>query len=869
MPTIISLSFNEALTFFVKNAGESFCISDSEGKAISFDSFTLKGPQKLTGIISKKYISKVCCGLSHTVFLSHSGMVFTIGMNDKGQLGLGENVNGNNEPAIMNSLVDYKINDLFVGKNHTIVYGTLRDSSKIGKGATQSKDAKPNYIFAWGDNSFGQLGLNQNKKQIPTPTLITTFEGRNSPEKPELEGTIVGITGGLNTSFVLFDDGSLYGFGNNAYKQICGEETKAFNYPYLINFPFLKEKDAKIVDLLGAANSSLFISDKSFMILQGAITNGETKLVNINYYGDDVLPYVSDKKVVFFYFNKNKKNIFDDKVEVYKKSKEAAKEEAMQKLINESARKESQRMSKINQKKPQGQQESSGGSSLNTSMNSGKGIGLNSGQLGRGSKTDIHSILNVKGGGLLKSQSQMDIGGESEKKGAVKLTSTPINRTNTNIDMKNIPNSNTIMRTKSQMDLGSDKKMTNTNPNENSERLRGGKKPSENERYKDIKTDSSIPVSEQIKSSPKGINKPTNYQEFKKGIEMNKEGPSHQKSMTENIGIAKIRKLEDKESEENLVDLNMSSNSLIEEIFKELIAPPPKTVVKLNKKLREDPSVYQNLIDNWNSRKKDPSVKNLFYNGIPSQFRSKLWLLLIKNKFCVSKAYFDIQLSKVEKDKNKIKLPFPYLGLFKEENPLSSDLRDIVSAFYVARPDIKPNDYLSNIAGIFLINMDKFQSFVAFVNLILPRSLICFYLENKAGGKIEKDINERVQIFRQIFFSNLPELCGFMESNEIFPEDYFVEWMMSLFTSAFNIDLVMRIWDVFFIEGLKTLFAASVAILKYFQDKIMTLDYEDILELLHCCQEVKVDEDIIIDYIRKIKIPKWVEEEIQKLETYY
>lgn len=756
---------------------------------------------KVSGIISKKYINKVVCGQNHSLFLTHSGMIFSSGNNDKGQLGIGDENSTVEEPVLINSLLDYKISDIFAGKNHNIVYGTVRTTNK-----SKSDNIKGEIIFGWGDNSYGQLGLNTKKKIFSSPTAINTFDNINSENLPYLDKEIVCVTGGVNTTYVLFEGGFLYGFGSNENKQISlNDKEKIYFKPYLITYPFLKEKDAKIVDMMASANSMLTITDKNCMIIQGLITKGKIMTINIQYYGEDVIPYISDSKLIFFYFNKVSKKIFDDKVEIYSPKVEIAP------LPHK------QIITKMNSVKLK---ENKSNSTLNTSMNSAKA-------------NNNANIINDSPGNSSNSfykrnMSKDNIALKEKPKQKVPENSEIINQQKNNAKV----NKNNVNNNKPEINSNIHKKAVSSTI--------------VNDRYKDYKSESH---------------------------DTNQQTTSKQNSGKEsNIKKTQPLKSIKKEFETEVSNtLNRSTSTIFDELFKDLmfISPLEKFRNKrFNKKIREDTSMYKSLISNWNRYKKDPTIKNLFYNGIPVEYRNKLWLLLIKNKFCITKEYFEIQLAKAKKaNKNyKIVYPFKKLGLYKPESPLSEDLKDIITALLFSRPDLKNDECLSKLVGILLINLDKFQSFSSLVSIVLNKNLLCYYIDEKKNPDSIQEINQRIQFFRQIFYLNLPELCSFLEMNDIFPESYFIQWTKSLFSSYFNIDMIMRVWDVYFCEGYKSLYLISIAIMKYFQNKIMNMEYEDIVDLLENCESIKVDEDIIIDNIRHVKMPKWIEEEFKKFE---
>jgi len=151
-----------------------------------------------------------------------------------------------------------------------------------------------------------------------------------------------------------------------------------------------------------------------------------------------------------------------------------------------------------------------------------------------------------------------------------------------------------------------------------------------------------------------------------------------------------------------------------------------------------------------------------------------------------------------------IERTFPDLGLFKDGNPMTDDLREILQAFVTSRPDIGYVQGLSYIAGMLLFYMDKFQAFVALMNIVLNLNTLPFYRFD------ESQIRKRIILFKQLFFHNLPDLCDHFESESILPECYFVEWMMTLFAKNINIDIAARIWDLYMLEGIKSIYQAAI-----------------------------------------------------------
>lgn len=58
------------------------------------------------------------------------------------------------------------------------------------------------------------------------------------------------------------------------------------------------------------------------------------------------------------------------------------------------------------------------------------------------------------------------------------------------------------------------------------------------------------------------------------------------------------------------------------------------------------------------------------------------------------------------------------------------------------------------------------------------------------------------------------------------PPIYATQWFMTIFSTNMPIELTLRIWDIFFIEGKKILYRVALAIFKILEKELLESDFE-------------------------------------------
>jgi alpha-tubulin suppressor-like RCC1 family protein len=161
-------------------------------------------PQKVE-FFSGKRLKAVACGEAHTLVLDSSGIVYSFGWAEDGQLGLPSS-------WLKDKYMSYSPKQ--------IVYLKHKKISKIAAGATFSLAlTATGEVFVWGNGSQGQLGLGNHRKSSEIPSIVEDLKSE----------VIFDATCGETSVICLSQAGTLYGWG-----QGCAGifESKGSQFPY-------------------------------------------------------------------------------------------------------------------------------------------------------------------------------------------------------------------------------------------------------------------------------------------------------------------------------------------------------------------------------------------------------------------------------------------------------------------------------------------------------------------------------------------------------------------------------------------------------------------------------------------------------------
>ncbi|XP_045190087.1 TBC1 domain family member 12-like [Mercenaria mercenaria] len=256
------------------------------------------------------------------------------------------------------------------------------------------------------------------------------------------------------------------------------------------------------------------------------------------------------------------------------------------------------------------------------------------------------------------------------------------------------------------------------------------------------------------------------------------------------------------------------------------------------------------ILPNWDSVKNSKKVRDLWWHGIPTNVRGKVWRLALGNdlnitpelyEICVSRAADKIKQmdespviygpteicseppsskeSSVELIKLDVSRTFPQLCIFQKGGPYHDLLHSLLGAYACYRPDIGYVQGMSFIAAVLLLNMDVADAFMCFANLLNRPCQVAFFRVDEGLMKAY------FQTYEEFFVENMPVLCHHFKKNNLTPDLYLYDWIFTLFTKSLPLDIACRVWDIFCRDGEEFLFRTALGILKCHEDLLMQMDF--------------------------------------------
>ena len=179
------------------------------------------------------------------------------------------------------------------------------------------------------------------------------------------------------------------------------------------------------------------------------------------------------------------------------------------------------------------------------------------------------------------------------------------------------------------------------------------------------------------------------------------------------------------------------------------------------------------------------------------------------------------------------------------ETPMLSALRRVLHAFAVHNPTIGYCQSLNFIAGLLLLFLDQDEE-KAFVLLNIVTSV---HLPGTHGIALE-GANIDIAVLMTLIKDSLPAIWAKLDDKgggtAPFPSAQALRlptvslattaWFMSLFVGTLPIESVLRVWDCLFFEGSKTLFRIALAIFKFSERQILSIN--DPMEIFQVVQTI-------------------------------
>ncbi len=226
----VDIFSGEQHCFLLTEQGRVFGMGSGEKQQFGYTDYFFKAnPIELTSMFplnSEEKITFMGCGDDFNIALTNQHRIFSFGKKEDGQLGIS---NDSKEDII------YDITGRFVFQD-----GDYLIDVKCGASHAIAL-SKNGYVYIWGSNKFGQLGI-KDTIMLDVPTRLES-----------IQESVIQVACGRYTSYVLTNQAQLYGFGSDSDGQLATHDTiitsNKKETPYLMNAGFALENDEYIKEI--------------------------------------------------------------------------------------------------------------------------------------------------------------------------------------------------------------------------------------------------------------------------------------------------------------------------------------------------------------------------------------------------------------------------------------------------------------------------------------------------------------------------------------------------------------------------------------------------------------------------------------------
>ncbi|GAW81488.1 TBC domain containing protein [Plasmodium gonderi] len=257
------------------------------------------------------------------------------------------------------------------------------------------------------------------------------------------------------------------------------------------------------------------------------------------------------------------------------------------------------------------------------------------------------------------------------------------------------------------------------------------------------------------------------------------------------------------------------------------------------------------------------NLKNIYKNKfIRSEKRSMIWkmILLAENTYMSDSLFYELKKRNstyekiIEKD---VPRTFPnrfFLQNGCENRKMQEELFEVLKICSLYFKNVGYCQGMNYVAAIFfLVFKNKLDTIRCFIALLKNFNLKGIYIYNFPQlKKIIYQLNILIKAY-------IPKLFSYFKKKKIKIDFFCINWFMTLFSQDLTFEHTQKLWDIFFLFGLKILIKLSLIFLHHFQKKILTLSYDQALTFLKSMTKSSFtnylfEENNFFTYLKKFKV---------------
>lgn len=260
---------------------------------------------------------------------------------------------------------------------------------------------------------------------------------------------------------------------------------------------------------------------------------------------------------------------------------------------------------------------------------------------------------------------------------------------------------------------------------------------------------------------------------------------------------------------------------------------------KLLRKYKGNNPIEELLKDDKNCRVLGKYIRQ----GIPVKWRWMAWKSYINMNVVSFQEYISIPANKemmetvIKKDidrtfPNHVYFDREYFGFIGQ-----FALLRVLGKFATTYSQIGYCQGMNFIAGFLLLASggEEREAFSMLESVIYHFNLIHFFTDQML------ELKKHLSIFDSLFSKSLKQLYWHFKVNEVLEDLWVLKWFITLFTAVFPLNLTLHAWDIMMVDGISVLPNVVLAVLKYFEQDLLTKDAAEILVFFSQLKDMKLD----------------------------